>query len=548
MKKYLIIPVALLLSTLLGAQGLYINGGKINISSGATLYVEGTAGNLLNATNGASDGSIALNGTLKVDGNYTNNVSSADVLGTVGASSQVAFTGTTAQTLGGSTSAPFVFNDLVVNNAAGVSLSKSATVNGALTLTSGLVTLGSNDLTLGTAATVSGTPSASNMIVASGSGILKKKVNATGSFTFPVGDNTVTAEYSPVTLNFTAGTFAAGAYAGVNLVNSKYPDAQITGSYLNRYWNISQSGITSYTCTAVFQYKTADVNGTEAEIYALRVDPTPFTPFSAANTTLHQLTASDLTSFGTFTGGPNSKSFDLTVFLEGPYAGAGTMNTTLQENTLVPLAQPYNVAPWNYTGTEAVASVPAGVVDWVLIELRDAVSPDLATPDTKLAGWPKAYFLKSNGAIVDLDGTSMPKIGYPAVAHNLYIVVRHRNHLAVISNSGMSLASNAYSYNFSTAITQAYGGADGYKQIGTDVFGMVSSDADADGEISVLDYTKWVSEFGNFPVYMNSDFDMDGEISVLDYTRWVTNFGVAHPILGTKTVIPYESRVPGQKY
>ena len=63
---------------------------------------------------------------------------------------------------------------------------------------------------------------------------------------------------------------------------------------------------------------------------------------------------------------------------------------------VIPLTQPYNGAPWNYTGTESVATIPAGVVDWVLPELREAATPAQALPATKLAGWPKACFL--NGA------------------------------------------------------------------------------------------------------------------------------------------------------
>ena len=56
---------------------------------------------------------------------------------------------------------------------------------------------------------------------------------------------------------------------------------------------------------------------------------------------------------------------DLTVFLEGPFNGT-TMKTDLTGLTDFPLNQPYNTAPWNYTGTESVVSLPALAVDWVL--------------------------------------------------------------------------------------------------------------------------------------------------------------------------------------
>ena len=63
---------------------------------------------------------------------------------------------------------------------------------------------------------------------------------------------------------------------------------------------------------------------------------------------------------------------DLTILLEGPFNGID-MNTTFNDNGILPLNQPYNTAPWYYPGTESVASIPnPDIVDWVLVELRDA--------------------------------------------------------------------------------------------------------------------------------------------------------------------------------
>ena len=59
------------------------------------------------------------------------------------------------------------------------------------------------------------------MVVATGTGELRKRMTGAGSITFPVGDNDSTAEYSSVTLDFTSGTFNS-ADAGVNLVNKAF--------------------------------------------------------------------------------------------------------------------------------------------------------------------------------------------------------------------------------------------------------------------------------------------------------------------------------------
>ena len=250
----------------------------------------------------------------------------------------------------------------------------------------------------------------------------------------------------------------------------------------------------------------------------------------------------------------SNKQLIVNVFLEGAFnTQSGLMNTTLNDYSLVPLSQPYNVAPWNYAGTESVVSIPAGVIDWVIVELRDAATPAQALPATVLPGWPRAYFLKSDGTVVDMDGTSYPTIGNPVVTGNLYVVIRHRNHVSVMSAAGMTSNCDNYTYNFSDLITKAYGGSSGFKQIGNNVCGMVSGDADSDGNISVLDFSQWATDFGLNHIYLPSDIDEDGGVTVLDFSKWATNFGVGNIVPLRTLIIPdsfnqltikYKSQVP----
>jgi hypothetical protein len=73
--------------------------------------------------------------------------------------------------------------------------------------------------------------------------------------------------------------------------------------YLNRYWNITQTGITDFAVDLTFQYLTSDVTGAEANIYGGIYNGSNWTLLSAANTGTHQLSGTALTGFGTFTGG-----------------------------------------------------------------------------------------------------------------------------------------------------------------------------------------------------------------------------------------------------
>jgi hypothetical protein len=116
-----------------------------------------------------------------------------------------------------------------------------------------------------------------------------------------------------------------------------------------------------------------------------------------------------------------------------------------------------------------------------------------------------------------------------------------------MSASGLPLAGGVYSFDFSTALDQAYGGGSGYKQIETGVFGMVCGDAFADGSIYVTDFTKWAVDFGTTSTYSLSDVDMNGDVYVVDFSKWAYNFGVSNPLSPQKRTI-YESQVPRIKY
>ncbi|MCI0472952.1 MAG: T9SS type A sorting domain-containing protein, partial [Ignavibacteria bacterium] len=164
-------------------------------------------------------------------------------------------------------------------------------------------TLGSNNLTLGPAATISGTPDATKMVVVTGTGQFRKQFSATGSFTFPVGDNTGTAEYSPVTLTFNDGTFGSNAYIGVRVINSKHPNNSSATHYLTRYWEVTQSNVTDPDYDITFTYADGDINGTESAIYLGKYNGSFWILLDAANVANNTISGLGLSDFSTFTGG-----------------------------------------------------------------------------------------------------------------------------------------------------------------------------------------------------------------------------------------------------
>jgi hypothetical protein len=140
--KKLIFTVSFLLSAgAFKAQGLYNNGADIVVSSGTYLVVDGTTGNFLNTTSG-NDGEVHLTGTLKLGGNFTNNVLASDAFGTLATGSEVIFAGSGTQVIGGTSTATQNFDKITINSGATVQVTadKKVTAAGA-TANAGTFTL-----------------------------------------------------------------------------------------------------------------------------------------------------------------------------------------------------------------------------------------------------------------------------------------------------------------------------------------------------------------------------------------------------------------------
>lgn len=217
-----------------------------------------------------------------------------------------AFSGTAAQVTG--SDLPVTVSRLNINNAAGVTLTKSVKVSDTLYMNAGLLKLSNNTLTIGTAGAINiSSPDATKMIVAdNGACQLRKELAADGSFTFPVGDLTGTAEYSPVTLNLTALNYAvsAPAYVGVCLANVKHPSNLSKTDFLNRYWVLASSGLTSPVFNADFTFLPADVAGNINNIVGLRYISGIWSNVGKIDTAAKKVSLTiGQTLFGEYTGG-----------------------------------------------------------------------------------------------------------------------------------------------------------------------------------------------------------------------------------------------------
>ncbi|MBN1280249.1 MAG: hypothetical protein JXA00_01225 [Candidatus Thermoplasmatota archaeon] len=236
---------------------------------------------------------------------------------------------------------------------------------------------------------------------------------------------------------------------------------------------------------------------------------TPTRLFILCSLTLLMLSA---VLFQATTAATTDVSLDVTVLLEGPY-NAGIMSTKLNALGALPLHQPYDSNPeavWYYTGTESVTSIPSPyIVDWVLVELRDAGSAATATPSTTIAQ--QAAFLLSNGTIVGLDGSSI--LVFPvAITNNLFVIVYHRNHLPVMSTGPVVETDGVYVYDFTLSAEYAYCATHAVKELAPAVWGMYAADVNGDGQVNNQDTFFWRQDAGRSGYY-TCDINLDGQVN-----------------------------------
>ncbi|MCB0821075.1 MAG: metallophosphoesterase [Bacteroidales bacterium] len=209
---------------------------------------------------------------------------------------------------------------------------------------------------------------------------------------------------------------------------------------------------------------------------------------------------------------------DLKAFLEGPFNGS-SMNVN---STAVTLQQPYSALPWNYSGTESVNLIPPDIIDWLLIELRDAANPALAGGETRV--YRRAAFLKANGDVVDLDGYS--PVSFPVnVDQNLFVILWHRNHLPLMSAIGLNGEQGVFQYDFTQDANASYGGNSACAELPGARYGMPAGDVNADGSVNLLDLSNWSYNAGQSG-YLNNDLNLDTHTDNNDKnSMWLHNYG-----------------------
>lgn len=214
------------------------------------------------------------------------------------------------------------------------------------------------------------------------------------------------------------------------------------------------------------------------------------------------------------------------VMLQGSYVPAQkAMSTALLETGALPLQHPY--ASPLYDGTPLEYDTPMSVskdfftqhpdiVDYVLVELRTGIEATSTVAK-------RPALLKSKGDIIGLDGSST--VAFDVEPGKYYVIVRHRNHLPVMSAAPVDFTSGSASYDFSTKKAQAYG-SDPMVKLASGIFGLYAGDADGNGQIQNSDKNSyWWPSVGKAG-YEAADFNLNGQVQNDDKNLfWWANIG-----------------------
>ncbi len=521
-----VLLAGLLLSSLLNAQ---VTATGLSIQQGATFY----AGNGLYINNNGGD-SLIVNGTLVVeDSLVVSNPALSKIEGKL--------------VLSG--------NDTLLVKAGGLRvdtlqisagddkacLSQNIAVNHQLRFSSGNLYLNGHKLALGpnAAITFDGGHTTTVPIVANNRSEVVLE-DFTGNLNIPFGYGN---QYrNAITLNNTGAADTFSVSVMPNVLDNGLSGNAITQDVVQVSWMIDDAANAPYDLSLILHWHTAQegngFNSTKAGVayfenndwdlnggHLTHIDNDAIQTKSLTNIENLVLTVADASS-----SLMDAFNLAINVFLQGPYNSSnGTMSASL--NGLLPDSasnpQAYGAPPYSYTGLENLGGTgppDAFVVDWVLVELRQAPSATQATSATTLLTM--AGLLLDNGEVIAAYGSGDLNTGEINITDNLYLVVRHRNHADVMSAVPLTRINGTYSYDFTTAVNKAYGS--GLIQLASGVWGMHAGDSDGNNDINSNDRnTYWRVDNGTTGTYSRSDCNMDGDVNAVDRNAyWRTNNGL----------------------
>ncbi len=242
---------------------------------------------------------------------------------------------------------------------------------------------------------------------------------------------------------------------------------------------------TTVTSSTICAGTSTTLTGTGASTYtwnpgalsgtSVNVSPAITTTYTVTGTNAAGCTA---TSTRTITVTSCGSVLNIKLYIEGYYAGAGTM---------VPVMS-----------AQGIAGATPSQTDTITVELRNTTPPYTLVQSVK--------------TILNTNGTAV--CNFP-VTGTYYLVVKHRNAVQTWSANPIVLSAAPLTYDFSNAINKAYGS--NQQPLGGGVFGFFSGDVNGDENVDLLDLGILEFDITSFAFgYFATDNNGDGNVDLLD--------------------------------
>lgn len=235
----------------------------------------------------------------------------------------------------------------------------------------------------------------------------------------------------------------------------------------------------------------------------------------------------------------SSKTLAVKVFLEGPYSKEADSMYCLY----TPDLEDKNISPYpdEKRCSKPFPAFGKRIADWIYIELWDYPPYGLTSADPKRGRKidSTSAFLLSDGTVASVDGNKYLSFG-SLVDDSYYVVVKHRNHMPVMSAKKITLAagkapeaintidftaSMENAFDKAGAVTMQYPLKDGAKD-GTRLL-MYAGEIIDDGQILSSDMKYIIMETGNSKnKYNSADLDFDGTVLPLDKLKCNINMSI----------------------
>lgn len=215
----------------------------------------------------------------------------------------------------------------------------------------------------------------------------------------------------------------------------------------------------------------------------------------------------------------NTISPNIHVLLGGAYdMDSDTMSTRLQQMGILSI-HPYTEVPWNYISNWTSDSYPDHSVDWVLVSFCND-----ATRSTQIAQ--VAAILKKDGSLYFPD----EGVRFASSTGSVYVIIEHRNHIAVMTPQPIPIIGNALTYDFSSSDSYCIPTSAGQKQVSDEKWAMYAGDCaqieDMGYDINGSDKILWDTLNGSWGGCFSPDFNLDGEVNGEDKWLWEDNNGI----------------------